>query len=136
MARFYRLQIGDIYLTEDGTSLGTPCKLQIDGADALAQAKTGQITQAADGTPYAQIVEFSSGKILEIQIQTLLTDVWESLLSLVNTALENSDTINLIGTGDVGDFSVDAMPLVPQPFEAQEFLNGRIKNARFRFITT
>lgn len=133
--RFYTIRFDSIHLTEDGTSGGTPCKLSVAGADALLRTRTGQTAQAADGTPYVQIVAFTSGKILEIQISTVLADVWADLTALVNTALENSATINLVGVGDIGDFNVNAQPLLPQPFEAQEFNNGRIKNATFRFIT-
>lgn len=136
MARFYRIQIGSIYLTKSGLSTGLPAKLQVRGADALLQTKAGQIVQAADGTPYAQIVDFAVGKRLEILIETyLLEAVWDSLVAAINSALQNGTNLMIVGTGDTLDFSVSAMPLLPAPFESEGFENGRILKPVFRFIT-
>ncbi len=137
MTRFYRIKLDSIYLTETGLTSGTPCKLQLTGAGELLSNFTGSVTPSVDGTPVAQIFETGTrGKVLEIKIETLLTNVWESVLALINTALEDSATINIIGTGDVGSFDVDAIPLLPRPFEAEAFINGRLKNVILRFITT
>ena len=137
MARFFRIQLDSIYLTETGLIGGTPCKLQLTGADALLSNFTGSVTPSVDGTPVMQIFENGTkGKVLEMRIETLLADVWTSVVALINTALENSETINIIGTGDVGNFNVDAKPLLPKPFEAHEFINGRLKSVVLSFITT
>lgn len=136
MAEFYSIQLNSIYLTKTGLANGRACLLTLAGADALLQTKTGQTTQAADGTPYAQIVDYTVGKVLEMRVETIMSGVWEQVVELINNALENSQTIQMIGSGDIGDFSVSVMPLLPRPFEAQEFIEERIRNAVFRFITT
>lgn len=135
MARFYRIQIGAVHLTSDGTNAGIPCKLAVSGADALLQTHKGQTIVANDGTPVNQLFAITKGKPLEISVEVLPESVWNSLVSLINTALTNETTINIIGTGDVGDFDEDFLPLMPEPFSAAEFINSRIKNSIFRFIT-
>lgn len=133
--RFYRIQLNNIYLTDDATSAGVPCKLSVTGAAAVAQTRTGQTTIAADGTPVNQTFAAAAGKVLEIKVETLTAAVWADIILLFNDALSNSATINIVGTGEIGNFDVSVLPLLPKPFEASEFTNGRIKNAVFRFVT-
>lgn len=137
MSRFYRVKFDSIYLSSDGLSGGIPAKLQVAGADALLSNFTGSVTPSVDGTPVMQIFETGiKGKTLEIRVEThLYKPVWESVVALVNDALDNSASINVVGTGDIGDFDVDAVPLLPRPFEAETFENGRILKPIFRFIT-
>ena len=137
MSKFYKVKIGAVYLTDNGLQTGLPCKLAVAGADALLSPFTGSVTPAVDGTPIMQIFETNlKGKVLEIRVFSLTTAVWNSLLALINTALAANTTINLTATGDIGNFDVQVLPLVPKPFEASEFSNSRIKNSTFRFITT
>lgn len=137
MAKFYTIQLDDVYLTDTGATGGNPCKLALTGADALLSPFSGSTTISADGSPINQIFETGGkGKTLEIRPLILMQSVWTDIVSLINTALADSATINIKGTGDIGVFDVNALPLLPRPFEAQEFKNGRIKNAVFRFITT
>ncbi len=137
MSRFYRVKFDSIYLSSDGTISGIPAKLQVNGASELLSNFTGSVIQAVDGTPVVQIFETGSkGKTLEIKIEThIYTALWNSIVALINTALENSVSINVVGVGDIGDFNVDALPLLPRPFEAEGFENGRILKPIFRFIT-
>ncbi len=136
MAKFYEIQIGAIYLTGTGLVSGEKCKLGVTGADALRSNFTGSTIVSIDGTPINQIFETNRGKILEIVVSILTQSVFTGVVALINTALSNSGTIRIIGIGDIGNFDVFAVPLLPRPFEAQEFKNGRIKNVIFRFITT
>lgn len=138
MAKFYRVKIGSIFLTSDGSETGLACKLSVAGADALLLSApvNSSTVLAVDGTPINIFVGTSAGRILEIRVLVLTKHVWELLVAEINTALENESTINLTGTGDIGDFDVDCLPLLPKPFEAAEFKNERIKNSTFRFITT
>jgi hypothetical protein len=136
MARVYRLKIGDVYLTKTGLVDGIPCELSISGASDLLNTFSGSVTPAIDGTPIVQVFETGTkGKVLEIKVTRLYTAVWQSLVELIQTSLSEGETINLIGTGDIGNFDVDCFPFLPKPFEANEFSNGRIENAVFRFIT-
>ncbi len=132
---FYRIQIEDVALTKDGTNAGRNCLLTVAGADALLQTKTGNVFQALDGTPYAQLSAFTKGKTLEIQVEILMQSVWQDVVALINNALANQSALNINGTGDLGDFDVNAIPLVPKPYEARDFIDGRIIQPKFRFIT-
>lgn len=137
MAKFYTIQLDDIFLTDTGQESGDPCKLEVDGADALLFPFTGSTIISVDGTPINQVFETETrGRVLEIKPLVLTTELWTDIVALINTALGNSGTINIIGTGDIGNFVADAKPLMPRPFEAKEFKNGRVKNTIFRFITT
>lgn len=136
--KFYKIRIGGVWLTENGAQNALACKLSVAGADALliyAPVNSATVL-AVDGTPINIFVGTSAGRILEIRVLVLAKDVWNLLVAEINTALENGSTINLTGTGDIGDFDVDCLPLLPKPFEAAEFKNERIKNSIFRFITT
>lgn len=138
--KFYRIKFDSIYLSNDGLN-GTgsiPAKLTAPGADALLSSFTGSTVISIDGTPIQQIFETgSAGKNLEVRVETYLyKPVWELIIELINEALENDGTINVVGTGDIGNFDVAARPLLPRPFEAEGFENGRILKPIFRFITT
>lgn len=136
MAEFYSVKIGSVYLTRDGTASGRACLLSVSGASDLLQTVSGNVQFAVDGTPIIQTFETGTkGKILEIKVEVLLTAVWASIVGLINAALSDGTTINLVGTGDIGNFDVDCFPLMPRPFEANEFINGRIENAIFRFVS-
>lgn len=135
--KFYRVKFDDIFLTKDGTNSAIPAKLQVVGADALLSPFTGSTIISIDGTPVNQVFEVETkGRTLEVRVETyLLEPVWESIVELINDRLADGGTINVVGAGDVGDFDVDAKPLLPRPFEAQEFENERILKPIFRFIT-
>ena len=132
---FYRIQIGNVYLTKDGSASGRPCLLTLTGADQLRQTRRGNVFKSLDGTPYLQIAANAKGKTLEIRVEVLMASVWESVVALINNALETRTTLNVKGTGDLGVFDVNVLPLVPRPFEARDFIDGRILSSVFRFIT-
>ncbi len=136
MARFYRIQIEDIYLTSTGLVGGIPAKLQVVGADELLQTMTGAAFPAIGGGAVLQLAAFTVGKRLEIQIEThLYTAQWDDLKALINDAMENDTSLAIIGTGDTGDFTVDAKPFPLNPYSSAGFENGRINKPVFRFIT-
>jgi hypothetical protein len=132
--RFYRLQIESVYLTEDGTVTGTPCKMIVQGAEALRVLYSGQTAPSANGTPHT--VAFSIGTLgrqLVITIEILPSDVFDDLVTAINGAIENNSTITLTGTGDYGDFSLEAVPTLPDPVTSSgEFINGRLKKVTLK----
>lgn len=135
MARFYRVQIENIYLTKDGTLAGRPCMLAISNVEDLLAPVAGTAVTAADGSAIFQLVPWSAGKQFEIQVETLTESVWEDLKELLLDSLQNETDLTIVGTGDIGDFSVSARPFPQKPFSAAGFINGRIRNAVLRFIT-
>lgn len=133
--RFYEIQIGDIYLTDDGTISGTPCKLEIPNLEDLLTPVVGAVVYAASGKPVIQSVPWSKGKPFEIQIEVLTKAVWDDLKTLINTAQSADTSFSVIGTGDTGNFSLSAKPFPSKPFSAKKFLNSRIYGISLRFIT-
>jgi hypothetical protein len=137
MARFYRVQIGPVYLTDTGLIGGIPCKLKIPGIEALRVTYAGETAPSAGGTPHT--VAFSvgtKGRPLSIEIESLPKAVFDSIVTLINNALANNTTITLIGTGDYGDFNLAAVPRLPSPITgSSEFINGRLKKVSFHFTT-
>lgn len=141
MARFYFVQIEDIYLTDTGLVGGDPCKLQIPGAAEFLFPFSGQTEISADGTPYNTIFEGTKGKQLQIIVETLPETVWNDLRTLINEKITNSENLTISATGDIGNFTLSVLPQLPSPqlpspFSAESFRNGRVKNVRFSFITT
>jgi hypothetical protein len=137
MAKFYLIQLNSVYLTSDGTSSGKRCKLTVSGVENLVRTRTGFTSLAIDGTPVTQIVEQNGkGFAVEISIETLTKTVFDDLIELINNALVQSATIDLIGTGETGNFNVDVIPLMPNPFSFESFRNNYIKNVALRFVTT
>lgn len=135
MSRFYIIRVHDIFLSEDGTNTGAACKLSVENVEDLLTTVAGNVQLSANGTPQFQLVEWTAGKQFAVRVSTLTTDVWLSLVELLNTALEENDTLSIAGSGDIGDFTVSAKPFPQKPFAAERFINGRIINAVFRFIT-
>lgn len=135
MARFYRIQIGSIYLTRDGSNGATPCKLAIAGLEDLLTTVIGAVEPSASGVPIFQTFAYTKNKAFEIKVEILTKDVWEDLTNLINTALEENQTLSVIGTGDQGNFNVTARPNPQKPFLSESFINERIRGANFRFIT-
>lgn len=135
MSRFYIAQIDTIFLSSDGTNTGTPCKLQISGADDLITPITGRAEPSANGTPIFQNFAWTAGKQFEINIETINAEQWDALKTLINDSLAENETFTVTGTGDAGNFSVTAAPLPQKPFSAVAFINGRIKGATLRLIT-
>lgn len=133
--RFYRIKIGDIYLTRNGLMNGDACKLKVIGADALLNPFRQTIRKSLNFTPKMKTFNAGTKGIdLTIEVETyVLKAVWEDLIELKNTAVENKETLNIIGTGDIGNFNVEALPL---EFTAPDFENGRILKPVFRFVTT
>lgn len=135
MARFYQIQIASVYLTSDGTAAGDPCKLNVPGVEDLLTTITGAAIPAIGGGSVLQLVPWTAGKQLQIEVETVMEDVWNDLVDLILDALTNDTSFTIIGTGDIGDFSVSVKPFPIKPFSAPGFRNGRIKNAVFKFIT-
>lgn len=136
MADYNLVQIGDIFLTDDGLETGVPCRTQIAGLDSMQLSHTGQINKAADGTPYAFLVENGlQGVDIEIRPFVMTDDVFDDIKDVISTALAGSTTVNVkISEGPFGNFDLNCLPLFPRPIEFPgEFINGRISDVVFRF---
>lgn len=136
MAGFYRIQIGAIYLTKTGANTGKPCKLEVSNLEDLLTTVIGvPMPSIVPGKTTLQLVPWAAGKTFEIKVLSLSKTVWESLRDFLNDKLENDSTFTVIGTGDIGNFSVTCKPFPQKPFSAGSFQNGWIQAATFRFVT-
>lgn len=132
MARFYRIQLDSIYLTSDGTVSGVPCKLEIPEVSDVIDGFAQNPVIANNGEVVHQTFEQINGKIFNIAVEVMTKTLWESLKTLRDTALGSSLTINVIGTGDIGDFDIEAIPL---KFLSNQFITDRIKDVTLSFIS-
>lgn len=135
MARSYQIQIGNIFLTSDGTSGGTFVRCSVPQADDILDNFLQSVTIANDGAATVQVFEpdIPPSRILDIIPSVWIPKaVWDDLRTLRTTALTNSETINIVGTGDTGNFDVDAIPL---KFSAKRFTNSRIYEVQLSFVT-
>lgn len=129
MAKFYKFQINDFYLTSDGSVNGDLCKTNVSGVSDLRADFKKTLIQNFDGSQTAQVYEFDSNKLIEIQIQSLPETIGEQLVTLFNSL----ETVDVIGSGgDTGDFS-SVCEIVS--FDYKEFKNGRWKNCILRLLT-
>ncbi|MCD9186696.1 MAG: hypothetical protein LUM44_09695 [Pyrinomonadaceae bacterium] len=135
MAKFYQVRIGTIYLTSNGLANGIPAKIEIPNLEDLLVSIAGNVQFSADGGAVSQFVTWTKGKVFEIRVSTLFEAQWNALVSLVNNALNVDGSFAVIGTGDIGDFTVQAKPFPNKPFSAASFRSGRIKDITFRFVT-
>lgn len=137
MARFYTLQLDTLYLTDDGTATGRPCKLRISGLAGLRVAYGGVSAPSADGTPYTVAFSRVKGQRLAVTIDYLPATVFDSIVTAINQALENNSTITAIGNGDEGDFNLEVTPALPEPIALSgEFSNGILRNVTLNFIVS
>lgn len=133
MPSFYRIQIDSIHLTSTGAAGGIPCKLEVPAADSLFDNYVQNTVLANDGSVIVQLFQIDNkGKQIDINIEVMPKTVWEQLLSARNTALTNQTTINIVGTGDIGNFDALAIPL---KYSAKRFLNSRIYEVTLSFVT-
>jgi hypothetical protein len=134
MSRYNVVKIGTVFLTKDGTVTGKPCKCIVSGIELLKTTKTGQIVNSADGTPYAQLINFShKGVVVEVKAEWMSKSVFDSIVALHETAKNNSSSIALAFTGDTGSLTGYGIPLIPRDIGFDGFTSGTIKGATFRY---
>jgi hypothetical protein len=137
MARYNTVKIGSSYLTQTGAAGGVPCKLSINNLDQLFTEKTGSVSNSADGTPFLQVVDVGQkGITLEILVETLTKDVFDDVVTAINSAVDDLTTIDFEISGDTGNFTGSAIPAMPKPITAASFRNQYIQNVTIRLVTT
>lgn len=136
MADYNLVKIGTVYLTDDGTSGGNPCRTEVTGLQALKASKTGAVQAAADGTPYAFLTDNTGkGVVIGIKPFTLTKTVFDSVVTAINAALATPAAINITVSGDTGNFDLDCLPVLPLPVTFPgTFASSRIDGVEFNFI--
>lgn len=138
MAEFYKIKVGDLWLSKDGLETGLPCRLTIDNVEDILVDFVGQSYPSASGKRISQLVPAADTEFA-IKIDQLTAAVYASLKTLANANLarqasESNANIAVIGTGDTGNFSVNAVFNPTKPFKAESFLEGRIFDIQLKFI--
>lgn len=130
------IRINSVWLTSTGLSGGTPCKTSVEGLDALKSNYTGVTVIALDGTPINQVHRNNKkGLPLSITIETVLQAEFNTLSSLLETALFGSSNVTVYISGTLGTFNFSCLPAFPKPLEFPgEFQNTRISNIKLNFV--
>lgn len=133
--KFYKVKIGDIWLTDTGLETGDQCKLEISNVEDLMTTVSGVAIPSASGVPIFQMMPWTSGKQFEIRINVVNLQVYNDLKTLLLASLESLESFEVVATGDTGNFTVNALPFPNKPYSAQRFKNGRIYAVVLRLIT-
>jgi len=135
--QYNTVQINSLYLTKDGLSGGIPCKLTVAGLDALKPPVSAGVKKALDGTPYRRTVDFGGrGFDISITVEILLKDVFDDVNDEINDAITDEETLSLVITGDTGTFNLTVIPGEKPIQFSGEFINERIKQVTYNFVTT
>ena len=136
MARYNLIKFGSVYLTNDGTATGDRCRSTVTGLDGLLLDRTGNVFVSLTGKPFVQTIDNrSSGEVISIQLEQVGQSVFQSIVSNLNTAASGSSSIDVRISGDLGDFSINALPNYPQPLVVSgEFIEQRIRSVTINLI--
>jgi hypothetical protein len=133
--RFYFVKIGSIYLTSDGTSAGLPCKVLCRGVESFRSKYARAVVIAASGKAYELQVDLDQeGKHFEVELTNCPVELYEALLTLLNTAEDALSTLRIIGLGLPSNFDVQAMP-GENWLSTGQFSGGYINNVVLRFVS-
>lgn len=135
MARFNVVSIDGIYLTQNGTISGDPCKVEVEGLDNLVIVKKRVNIQASDGEVYSQITPANNkGIVIGIQISYLAQSLYED----INTIFNNKSTtgvITLTVSGPTGIWTLSTIPAEDPIDFTGKFSGDIIENVTYRLQT-
>lgn len=131
MADYNTVQIDTLYLTDDGTSSGQACLVEIPNLSALRPRYRRTVIPVIGGPPQVQLFDNLIGEAFTMTIFLLHSDEYESLLTIIDTADTNTDTINVKIAGEHGDFDLEC--LFESISNPPEFTDDRIPNLQITF---
>lgn len=135
MARYNTIRIGSTYLTDDGTSTGSPCRATVSGLGALWLDHAGVQFLALDGTPYTQVRQTNGrGSAVTVEVEQMPKTMFEAVIGTVQQAAAYSSTVVVDVAGDTGEFHLVCVPQFPEPVViGGQFINGRVRGVTFNF---
>lgn len=141
MARYNKIKItsglNTVWLTSNGLELGEECRTIVNGLEPFLFNKTGNIKISANGTPYAQMVNTDGrGNVIEIQCAFIEKTIYDQIVNIHNSAKNANNLIQLVITGETGDFTLETLPMLPKDISFESFSWGIIKNLVLRYIST
>lgn len=138
MADFAKVKIGSTWLTDDGTETGDPCMVQTDGLKRLQSEKLGAVAFSANADPK----HFSSptdwqGVIFRVTAFVMDKTVHQAIVAELNGLDLKTDTIQFILESNLGDFDLQAKPMLPDFVDAPETFDGDwIDQVTYILVTT
>lgn len=138
MARFYKVKIGSIFLTDNGLTGGRPCKTEVTNAPALIAPNIGNVSIAANGVGFREIPlsPTGAGRPFTITIPFVTSAVFGSLKTALDAAAAAGSILNITGDGLPGNFDVDADVFDnPVYLSWGSFSGDYVKNVVMSFLT-
>lgn len=139
MARTYKVKIGDIWLTNDGTEDGLPCKVEVPNAAILLETDIGNVAIGADGVPFREmpLTPTGAGRPFAVLVKFMTKAVYDALKAALDTAASSSAEFQVTGTGTPGDFDVNAIVFDnPVYINFGSFSGNNLKDVIVSFVTT
>lgn len=135
-SKFYKLKIGDLWLTENGLENGSKiCRSEVVGANLFQTQVAGSVIDTVGGR-VVQYVPFTRDKDFEIKVLKMPSDVWTDLIALRESLLIADDDVNITGTtlsGNPGNFEVQAKPRPDEMFTYERFNSGYVFGVSMKF---
>lgn len=124
------VNIGGVWLTDDGTETGGPCRVLISGLNKLRLTRRGANTLTADGSSVLfTAANEKKGIDLIFNVAAETHEVLEDLYDAINALLDTDDDVQITITGDEGDFDVNCHPLYqPDPIEYDPDVSDGVVN--------
>lgn len=135
MARFYRVQISDYYLTNSGLVGGTACELEVTNIEDLTATVTGVSIPAIGGSKVRQTVPWTSGKDFEVKVSVMFSALFEDLEIFLTDANENDTSFSVNIVGDIYDLTLTVKARLQKPISRQAFQNGVTNGVVMAFET-
>lgn len=125
MAEYNLIAIETLYLTDDGTVTGTPCRTEVKGLAELGTAMRRTLIQCI-GPPQVQLFDNLIGEPIQITVFVLQKTEYDSLITMIDAADSGSSTLTVsFSGGDLGDFDLECV-LEKNLTNPGEFTDGRI----------
>lgn len=138
MARYYKIQIGSLWLTSDGTETGTPCKITFPDAALLVNANIGTTRIASDGSPFSEFpLTAGKGRVFSLDILALETSIFDQLKTLLDgLAVTNPTALAFNATGVPGNISTHVLGnFAPQIYSFEDFRDTYVRNITLNLVT-
>jgi hypothetical protein len=138
MARSYKVQIDSVWLTDDGTETGKPCRITIEGINGLIVANVGNVTVSDDGTPFRETPQTPTGggRPFAIKAAWLNSTQFDAIKAVLDAAALAGSAFQVTGTGTPGDFDVQAQVNDnPTYIAADSFSGEALRGVTINLIT-
>ena len=132
--KFYKIKIGDIWLTSTALENGIQCFLTVVAANNFFTQISGTLIETVGGR-IVQPTVFTKDKDFEIKVSIMPAEIWDDLTVLRESLLTADDSITIQGTARPGNFDVQAKPNPEEMFSYEEFDTKFIYDVSMKFYT-